>query len=234
MTTQLIKDGMRLAMTAFEDHLTETFFFDISDVVEDRTLAEAEILRSHRPPFERCVVSWQGSTKSHETYQFHMLVSGQDPEAGIGAVIFKGKPNQLQKMNPLMYVVEDRNLKYGAISDEWPVTQEQANVMLGIFANWYYCLSSARQASVPIVRPTFTNQRKIAQGKHPSYEWRTVTIEAKKNKREHQGGTHASPRLHDRRGHLRNLSTGKCVWVRPCKVGSADLGVVFHDYEVRS
>ena len=50
---------------------------------------------------------------------------------------------------------------------------------------------------------------------------------------EHKGGTHASPRLHDRRGHSRRLPDGRIVWVRPCKVGDASRGVVFHDYQVK-
>ena len=33
------------------------------------------------------------------------------------------------------------------------------------------------------------------------------------------GGTHASPRPHDRRGHRRHLSDGRAVWVRSCHVG---------------
>lgn len=61
---------------------------------------------------------------------------------------------------------------------------------------------------------------------------RTVIIEPSQAKAHPTGGTHASPRLHDRRGHLRRLRGGKNVWVRPCKVGDASLGAVFHDYEV--
>lgn len=40
--------------------------------------------------------------------------------------------------------------------------------------------------------------------------------------------------LHDRRGHLRKLASGKTVWIKQCKVGKASLGTVFHDYEVRA
>jgi hypothetical protein len=82
----------------------------------------------------------------------------------------------------------------------------------------------------PIMRDTFTNRRKVAQKKMPLYDWTTVVIEPTKNKSESKGGTHASPRLHDRRGHLRRLRSGKNVWVKPCKVGDASKGTIFHDY----
>ncbi|MDO4705733.1 MAG: hypothetical protein Q4A98_05945 [Comamonadaceae bacterium] len=71
----------------------------------------------------------------------------------------------------------------------------------------------------------------MAKGKPPlRYSWHTVTLEASAPKTPHQGGTHASPRAHDRRGHWRNLPSGKQVWVKACRVGNATLGSVFKDY----
>ena len=79
---------------------------------------------------------------------------------------------------------------------------------------------------------TFINKKRKAKGKPAiSFDWTTVEIGPKQEKAVSQGGTHASPRLHDRRGHWRNLS-GKQVWVKSCKVGDASLGVVFHDYKL--
>jgi hypothetical protein len=46
------------------------------------------------------------------------------------------------------------------------------------------------------------------------------------------GGTHAAPRHHFRRGHVRHLSTGMLTWVRQCFVGSKDRGEVRKDYLV--
>jgi hypothetical protein len=45
------------------------------------------------------------------------------------------------------------------------------------------------------------------------------------------GGTHASPRVHLRRGHIRRLP-GKNIWVNATIVGNSDLGVVIKDYSV--
>jgi hypothetical protein len=46
------------------------------------------------------------------------------------------------------------------------------------------------------------------------------------------GGTHASPRLHLRRGHVRTLETGKKIWIKPFMVGDAARGVVDKHYVV--
>ncbi|MBP7003528.1 hypothetical protein [Amaricoccus sp.] len=45
-----------------------------------------------------------------------------------------------------------------------------------------------------------------------------------------QGGTHASPRWHVRRGHWRQLGDGRRVFVRTCEVGDLERGGVIKDY----
>ena len=78
------------------------------------------------------------------------------------------------------------------------------------------------------------NRRRVAKGKKPlQYEWKTVVIEPKAAASTPLGGTHASPRRHERRGHWRNLKSGKQVWVRNCWAGNAALGTVFKDYVVK-
>lgn len=85
---------------------------------------------------------------------------------------------------------------------------------------------------------TFTNRRKIAAGKPPTVSWRTITIQPTTStppaSRPAVPTTHASPRLHTRRGHWRNLQSGKKIWVRDCQVGDASKGQVLHDYYIQS
>ena len=51
---------------------------------------------------------------------------------------------------------------------------------------------------------------------------------------EPKGGTHASPRWHERRGYWRTMKkSGKRVWVRSCEVGKKSDGMVYKDYEVK-
>jgi len=47
-----------------------------------------------------------------------------------------------------------------------------------------------------------------------------------------QGGSHASPRWHLRRGHWRQLADGRRVFVRQCEVGDPTRGGVVKDYTV--
>lgn len=76
--------------------------------------------------------------------------------------------------------------------------------------------------------------KRIRHGKKPFFDWRTVTIQPTKPAQEPLGGTHASPRQHERRGHWRVIKkTSKKVWVKNCTVGNAINGVVFHDYKIK-
>lgn len=47
------------------------------------------------------------------------------------------------------------------------------------------------------------------------------------------GGSHASPRFHVRRGHVRRLPTGALTWVRQCTVGDASIGTIHKTYRVK-
>jgi len=76
-------------------------------------------------------------------------------------------------------------------------------------------------------------EKKIRQGNAPTYDWTTVVIEPRKPRSEDQGGTHASPRWHERRGHWRTFKSGKQVWVKNCAVGDKSKGAVFHDYQIK-
>lgn len=63
--------------------------------------------------------------------------------------------------------------------------------------------------------------------------YRLLTVEEADKKRKslyHESGI--KQRYHMRRGHWRNLSTGKRVWVRSCYAGDKTLGTVYKDYSL--
>lgn len=82
--------------------------------------------------------------------------------------------------------------------------------------------------------PKFINAKRIKKGKVPFFSYKTLHITGEASESgESAGGTHASPRLHLRRGHIRKLADGRRVWVRHCLVGDKSKGFVAHDYKVR-
>ena len=70
------------------------------------------------------------------------------------------------------------------------------------------------------------------RGKKPLFSYWTLELSDQKTKSGATcGGTHASPRLHLRRGHPRQFKPGEWTWVQPCVVGNKSLGMVHKDYK---
>lgn len=80
---------------------------------------------------------------------------------------------------------------------------------------------------------TGNNEKRKRKGKAALYEWSTVTLERKRHglPSAPKGGTHASPRLHQRRGHWVTSKLGKRFWRAEAVVGKAENGMLFHDYK---
>lgn len=73
------------------------------------------------------------------------------------------------------------------------------------------------------------------RGKKPLFSYWTLEIDLPKSRAvgEDYGGTHASPRLHLRRGHPRQYAPGKWCWVQPHVVGNKAAGMVHKDYAAK-
>jgi hypothetical protein len=78
------------------------------------------------------------------------------------------------------------------------------------------------------------NNKRKQKGKLPIFTFKTLHIEAgdRAEIKLWKLGTHASPRVHLRRGHIRKLPSGKEVWVQHCTVGDKSKGIVHKDYSL--
>lgn len=95
-------------------------------------------------------------------------------------------------------------------------------------------LQQASSGYRPTPQRTFINQKRQKKGKSAlTFDWHTVEIEPPKIKNDPQGGTHATPRRHQVRGHWRTYKSGKRGWVKECWKGDATKGTVFKDYFVK-
>jgi hypothetical protein len=87
--------------------------------------------------------------------------------------------------------------------------------------------------SKPTPREIQVNRKKLTKKKVPLVEFRLIKIEPHKIQLPTMPhGTHASPRQHWRRGHWRNLNSGKRVFVKPMLVGDPKNGKIIKDYIV--
>lgn len=155
------------------------------------------------------------------------LTQGTDSVAVGGASMWHGK-----YMEPFAYLLTDEGIRY--YRKDRAIEQEDVRPVFRMVCAVLIKLAERSQTAFkPIPTDSFINRKRASKGKSPiSFDWHTVEIGPKQIKNAPQGGTHASPRLHDRRGHWRNCRTGKQVWVKACKVGDASKGVVFKDYRL--
>lgn len=111
------------------------------------------------------------------------------------------------------------------------ITHENYMGELGCLADFLAALSCKNVKVGKIPAPKRTNAKRKKKGKTPLFEYKTLFISAGKDEPPGQGqpSSHASPRLHLRRGHIRRLPTGP-IWVNATVVGEKKRGIIHKDY----
>jgi hypothetical protein len=89
--------------------------------------------------------------------------------------------------------------------------------------------SNVQVEEIPPSRVLNTIRR--AKKKLPIYAYKTLVLKSKKKKiLTNLGGTHESPRIHLRRGHIKRRKTGD-FWWQSCVIGNREKGVIIKDYK---
>lgn len=132
------------------------------------------------------------------------------------------------------------DLKMEVSSDQLTDEQKQGiannyfSVVFGLFVS-FICALSCKNTKIedsPIQQSSVKNSIRKSKGKLPFFTHKILTIDGvRSEKKSHNGGSHASPRVHLRRGHIRRLEN-KNVWVNSCVVGDKSKGMVSKDYAV--
>lgn len=116
-------------------------------------------------------------------------------------------------------------------------TGQDKAVIAAIIADKILCFIAALQCSnvktIEQIAPKFINKSRIKKGRQPFFSYKILTIDTKREDTSSKGskGSHNSPRVHLRRGHIRRLAD-KTVWVSSCVVGDKSKGIVTKDYRV--
>jgi len=87
--------------------------------------------------------------------------------------------------------------------------------------------------------PAALQKKRIKKKKKPFYSFHILKINnndasTTSTRKGNTSGTHASPRIHFRRGHIRRLPTGETTWVTSCLVGDKKKGFVNKEYKVEN
>ena len=220
--TPLIKEMVKMVSVANLDP-TQMQWFDVTGAIKEYIGYDQRKYLLHPAPYKSMMLC--GKTEQGD----FMLSVLAEPTATIvtGWIL---KPTGYKSLGSFLFAEHNGEPKTGEI--DRPIDPQDQAMMCAIVAMFYASLDMKVQAYVPTAKDTFTNRRKIKEGKLPTYDWHTVEIEPPKAKNEYQGGTHATPRRHQVRGYWRTYKSGKRGWVKECWKGDATKGTVFKDYVV--
>lgn len=96
-------------------------------------------------------------------------------------------------------------------------------------------LSCKNVVTQTVDAPAKLNAKRIRTQKTPFFEYKILVIDQEKASSEpaaNPRSSHASPRVHLRRGHIRRLPGGN-IWINSMVVGSKQAGTILKDYGVR-
>lgn len=218
--TPLVRQLVPLTRNAERYH-----WFDIGEMSNDVTTIDGSDPIASRLAFPQCAFAYT------EDGDPGVLLMTQLNETSIHFTGLASHRGQWFEVTPLT-VIYDQAAGYSG--EGKGVTSEQLRVAL---VNVAYCarlLDQGASAFAIDAQRCHINTVRAKKCKGPlKFTWHTVTIGPRPERKDGKGGTHASPRLHDRRGHWRTYASGKKGWVKECKVGSPSKGIVFKDYKIK-
>jgi hypothetical protein len=220
--TPLIKEMVKVVLDADLDP-TQMQWFDMSESLKEWVEFSQRKYLLHPAPYKNMMLC--GRLKQQGTFMLSVLTE-QKTAIVTGWIL---RPTGYDQLGSFLIAEHNGEPKTGEV--DGPINPQNQSTMCAILAMFYASLDTRVQAYVPT--PHKANVSRAKRGLTPLYDWRTIVIEPSQVKQKPQGGTHASPRRHQARGHWRTYQSGKRGWVRECFRGDASKGAVFKDYQIK-
>jgi hypothetical protein len=235
--------NIQKAVTLHPERAADYTWFDLEDLFELKEFEHSEVAKiiQQPMPFDKCGVA---GTELDGIFFSLLITRGTEGEFE-GALLVETALMYPEMKNKVIYgppfwirpelsVGDDLELSFVNSKDAAKDTAVGMYKVSSVLAAVFIDAVSKQDSQYPMYapEPKSNNAKRLRQGKPPLFSWHTVLIEPTKQKFPHQGGTHATPRQHDVRGHWVNRN-GKRFWRKPHKRGDASLGIVFHDYKIK-
>ena len=132
------------------------------------------------------------------------------------------RTDELEATHPLDYILGT------AVQD----THDESHAIVSLIE----VLSCKNVFTETVHAPAALNKKRESKGKTPLFEYKVLVLDPEEKHTpclKDTSGTHASPRVHLRRGHIRRLPQ-RNIWVNAAVVGSRKAGMLMKDYSVVS
>lgn len=222
-------------------------FVDAGDYGDYPEIA-TEIVTAARPPFPDTCVQFNLAAGRPEDCTFLVFVRSLEAEGThrVLAAYRRWEDGVWVASDPFDVIREGDRTKVVVhkgldVFNQWSEVRPEGQVVLpNMFASLAWRIFAVMACSNVRTRDhqpdAALNKKRAKAGKVPLVSYKTLEIAVPNTRYEGGGpggGTHASPRVHLRRGHIRKIADGKTVWVQACVVGSKH-GMVLKDYKLRS
>jgi hypothetical protein len=182
-------------------------------------------------PFRTCWFEINGSNNHNEIDIIGILVNQEYPSEYVRLFLYTRQDKTWAIHGALGVVKLSSNL-----GECYPDTDSSTRLLLSClfyvrrFLFAMNCTNVGRKEHKP---DTALQKARAKRGKQPLFSYWTLELNGRDGGAAQSfGGTHASPRVHLRRGHPRQYAPGKWTWVQPHAVGNRELGMVHKDYVV--
>jgi hypothetical protein len=226
------------------DFVRKAVIFDcgesLSDMTQLFTLAQPVKYSPFVPPYDSCI--FQAGNPASNSYDFSVFLLQRLHEKDYWQFFsyVRRKDTHEWHEGPPLHVYDRADIPALEIESPWNDRYDEEITkwslkwvaMLNVL---FYKMNSGEIASDPVSTSHKKNEKRARKGKLPLLEYKILRLKvgATKQPSADLGGTHASLRMHTRRGHLRRLKSGRVVAVRPAMVGSKH-GFIWKDYEITS
>ena len=202
--------------------------FDMGDV--DELPDSAPIYEIVKEPFENCWFEFNFTHTDAKKITLGMLVVAREE---IKIISFRRKRGQWLIRGVLFTDSLSNWDKFEIIPALDVVVKEleQHKLVLSTFLSALHCNNVEKVEHKPDLK---LQKARKKRGKMSIFSHWTLQLTLPKGQQVDNNniGTHASPRVHLRRGHPRQYAPGRFTWIQPCVVGKGK-GIVTKDYVVK-
>jgi hypothetical protein len=216
------------ALTAVKSRAEQATCFSLGDI--DRLLEISVIGDLCRLPYPTCWFEATVFDSNEKGWSAVLGVLATQSGAAITGTVF-ARENNLGWTLEGAYQIDPTKpagteVVWRGPDETGPELRMMAGAMMS-FLSALHCSNVQRQEHPADAK---LQKARTKRGKAPLFSYWTLQLDGKSDRGESQGGTHASPRVHLRRGHPRQYAPGLWTWVQPCAVGNRSAGMVHKDY----
>lgn len=218
-------------MSDLSGKIASAVHFDFGDI-EALPMAAPEEAFEARPPFPLVVAQFSTPSAPDQTHIIALFEESADEEWFMIGAKMRGSEKWAVLSPTRVTRNADGSSRLSAIGRE--ENMEERKRCYAYVKNAFAVLSCSNVATVDHAAPAALNKKRQRKGNAPILGHKTLVVMVGDRTPGKAGaaGSHASPRVHLRRGHIRRLGDGRKVWVQSCVVGSKH-GMLTKDYEVR-